>query len=67
MNDKPKRRRKNKWELVPLPPEIAAQMTRRTHILIGLIPLAELTQDETEWLLLQKVRMAADPYLREKP
>jgi hypothetical protein len=58
MNDKPKRRREEEWERVPLPPKVAARKTRRTHTLIGLVPLDEMTQDETDWLFQQKVRLA---------
>ncbi|MBN9518747.1 hypothetical protein J0H58_09545 [bacterium] len=60
MREKPRRRREEEWELVPLPPELAAQMTRRTHILIGLVPLDEMTQEEADWLFAQKVRLAGD-------
>lgn len=35
-------------------------MTRRVTVLLGLVPLAEMTQDETDWLFHQKLRTAGD-------
>jgi hypothetical protein len=58
--DGQKAKRKSKGVFKPLPPEVEARMTRRVTVLLGLIPLAEMTQDETDWLFHQKLRTAGD-------
>jgi hypothetical protein len=53
---KPRRER----TVVALSPEAEARFTRRVTILLGLIPLPEMTQAETDWVFAQKVRLAGD-------
>jgi hypothetical protein len=60
MRDKPNGGRNPRWGLVPLPPDIKAQMSRRMNILLGLVPLPEMTEAETEWRFAQAKRMADD-------
>lgn len=56
MRDKPKRRR-----AVPtrnlLPTEDAARMRRRVLLLLGSVPLPEMTQEETDWVFHQSQRV----------
>ncbi|MBN9520681.1 hypothetical protein J0H58_19545 [bacterium] len=41
---------------VAMPPEVEAHLTRRVTVLLGLVPLHEMTQEEADWLFAQKVR-----------
>jgi hypothetical protein len=36
---------------------VKAQMTRRLALLLGLIPLPQMTQAEADWVFRQKVRL----------
>ncbi|MBN9518746.1 hypothetical protein J0H58_09540 [bacterium] len=40
----------------PLPPEVEARMARRLAVLLGDVPLVEMTQEEVIWVFEQKVR-----------
>lgn len=40
----------------PLPPEVEARMARRLAVLLGDVPLVEMTPDEVIWVFEQKVR-----------
>jgi hypothetical protein len=51
---------KRKRKPVALSPEAEARFTRRISVLLGLIPLPDMTQAETDWVFRQKVRMAGD-------
>jgi len=42
----------------PLPPHVEARAARRLTILLGLVPLPEMTQTETDWLFRAKLGMA---------
>ncbi|HEX4614150.1 MAG TPA: hypothetical protein VH092_38560 [Urbifossiella sp.] len=50
MHDRPKGRRTAKQKPAPLSPECAAQMRRRVLLLLGFVPLPEMTQEETDWV-----------------
>lgn len=54
------RRRAPRAAVEPLPPEVQARFDRHLAILVGYVPLPEMTQDETDWLFEQKVRLAWD-------
>lgn len=45
-------------ELPPLRPAWEAQMRRRVAVLLGLVPLAEMSQEEADWLFRQRTVMA---------
>ena len=49
-----------KRTLEPLPPQAEARVVRRLAVLLGLIPLTEMSQVETDWLFHQKQRLAGD-------
>jgi hypothetical protein len=57
-NEKNGRRARRK--LPPLPPEAAARMSRNVHILLGWVPLPQMTQEEVDWLFRQKLRLGGD-------
>ena len=44
----------------PLPRQAEARVVRRLAVLLGLVPLPEMTQAETDWLFHQKQRLAGD-------
>jgi len=60
---KPKRKRKS----VALSPEAEARFARRVSVLLGLIPLPDMTQAETDWLFEQKVRLSGESVSGAKP
>jgi hypothetical protein len=43
-----------------LPPQAEARVVRRLAVLLGLVPLPEMTQVETDWVFHQKQRLAGD-------
>jgi hypothetical protein len=60
MGDEPpaeKRKSRRKWKAVALSPEAEARLARGMAVLVGLIPLPEMTQAETNWVFAQKVRL----------
>ena len=60
MHDKLKRRRPTNVARPALAPEAAALMRRRVELLLGFVPLPEMTQAETDWVFHQSLRAAAD-------
>jgi hypothetical protein len=44
----------------PLSPGAEARFTRRLAVLLGVVPLPEMTQAETDWVFAQRVRLAGD-------
>jgi hypothetical protein len=46
--------------LEALTPAAEARAARRLNILLGLVPLSEMTQAETDWVFRAKVRQADD-------
>ena len=60
MREKPKSRRLAKAWPAPLSPEAAALMRRRVDLLLGFVPLSEMTQTETDWVFHQSLRAADD-------
>lgn len=50
--------KKRKRRLRRLPDGAEARFLRRAAILIGLVPLAAMTQHEVDWLFRQRVRLA---------
>ncbi len=55
-----KRKKGRKRKPVAMSPEAEARFTRRMSILLGLIPLPDMTQAETDWLFEQKVRLSGE-------
>jgi hypothetical protein len=54
-------KRKSKRGRKPaMSPEAEARFSRRMSILLGLLPLPEMTQNETDWMFQQKVRLASE-------
>ncbi len=52
---------KLKKKAVPaLSPEAEARLIRGMAVLVGLVPLPDMTQAETDWLFEQRVRLAND-------
>jgi hypothetical protein len=52
---------KRKKAVVPvLSPEAEARLLRGMAVLVGLVPLTDMTQGEADWLFRQKVRIAGD-------
>ncbi len=50
-----------KKQVVPvLSPEAEARLTRGMAVLLGLIPLPDMTAGETDWVFRQKVRLAGE-------
>jgi hypothetical protein len=43
-----------------LSPESAALMLRRVNLLLGFVPLPEMSQEETDWVFHQSLRSADD-------
>jgi hypothetical protein len=60
MRDKLKPRRLAKVVCPRLSPESAALMRRRVNLLLGFVPLPEMTQAETDWVFHQNLRAADD-------
>jgi hypothetical protein len=60
MDAKSDGRGKTKRAPAPLPPQAEARVVRRLAVLLGLIPLPEMTQAEADWVFLQKQRLAGD-------
>lgn len=60
MRDKPNGRRPMKAVQPTLSPEAAALMRRRVELLLGFVPLHEMTQAETDWGFHQGRRTADD-------
>jgi hypothetical protein len=60
MRDKQMRRRLAKPKWAPMSAETAALMRRRVNLLLGVVPLPEMTQDETDWVFRQSLRAADD-------
>jgi hypothetical protein len=61
MGDEPSvGRRKQKKAGPVLSPEAEARMTRRLTVLLGLVPLPQMSQDETDWLFRQRQRTPSD-------
>lgn len=54
------RRRPSKAVVQPLPPELQARFDRHLAILLGHVPLPEMTQEETDWLFEQKMLIGGD-------
>ncbi len=44
----------------PLPPDVEALAARRLTLVLGLVPLAAMSQAEADWMFRAKVRMAGD-------
>jgi hypothetical protein len=44
----------------PLSPGAEARFTRRLGVLLGLVPLTQMTQEETDWVFEQKMRIGGD-------
>lgn len=59
MRDK-RKRRLAKVVCPPLSPEAAALILRRVSLLLGFVPLPEMTQEETDWVFHQSLRAADD-------
>jgi hypothetical protein len=55
-----KRKRKRTRKSLVMSPEAEARFSRRMSILLGLVPLPEMSQDETDWVFEQKVRLAGE-------
>jgi hypothetical protein len=51
---------KRKKTVPTLSPEAEARLTRGLAVLLGLVPLPDLTQRETDWVFRQKVKLAGD-------
>jgi hypothetical protein len=47
-------------DVAPMSPEQESQMRRRLAMLLGLVPLPEMSQDETNWVFRQHQRLADD-------
>jgi hypothetical protein len=64
MGDEPSaggQKTKRKKPAVPvLSPEAEARLLRGMAVLVGLVPLPDMTQGETDWVFRQKVRLAGD-------
>ena len=62
MGDEPSvggRKPKQKNKVVPvLSPEAEARLIRGLAVLLGLVPLPDMTQGEADWVVRQKVRQA---------
>jgi hypothetical protein len=54
------RRTSSRKREATLSPESEARFARRMSILLGLVPLPQLSQDETDWVFAQKVRLAGE-------
>lgn len=55
------RQKTKRKKMVPvLSPEAEARLLRGMAILVGLVPLTDMTQGEADWLFAQKVRLAGD-------
>jgi hypothetical protein len=59
MRDKSNGRRVARRAWPPLAPEAAARMLRRVELLLGSVPLPEVTREEADWVFRQG-RRAAD-------
>ena len=46
--------------LAQLPPGAEARAVRRLSILVGAVPLPDMSQAETDWVFRTKVRIASD-------
>ncbi|QDU23620.1 hypothetical protein [Urbifossiella limnaea] len=60
MRDNPKHRSRAKLLYPALSPEAAALMRRRVTLILGFVPLPEMTQAETDWVFHQSQRAADD-------
>jgi hypothetical protein len=60
MREKPKDRRAVRRACATLSPQAAALMLRRVTLLLGFVPLTEMTQEETDWVFHQSRRGADD-------
>ena len=48
----------NEWAAETLPPDVEARMHRHISVLLGLVPLADMTQNEVDWVFRSAVQWA---------